>query len=293
MLEPHLHQVLDESDPERVAPFLIRIRHLDVKPGGYFRPAALIGFGNGLRTSGFLHSIAPEELKSLLFLLSYITPNGDCTPDLLQLSQAMQTSQAKAHARMQRLARQMWQDRPLVVETRHGNGLEAYAPSPGFLPVQEDSPADAHPPPPLLKAAPREEVIALSRESYGRPRAEVERDIAIQYGHALAEPAPEPAPLDDAKGRLKKRLLEVGVEAMQADELLSRYDLVRIERQLEWLPHRRVRNPAGFLLVAIKDNYEMPPALRHAKPEAGPTDQSTPHPEIEDAIAEPPVSSRL
>lgn len=296
MLEQHLQRPSEESSAERVAPFIIRIQHLDVKPGGYFRPSALIGFGQGLRTSGFLHSLAPEELKNLLLLLSFITPNGECAPNLLQLSQAMQTSEGKARERMQRLARQMWRERPLVMETRLGNGLEAYAPSLGFLPVVEDNSHDIKETAPPLKAAPREEVIALSRERYGRPRAEVEREIAIQYGRTPIETVAAPAPMDGPKTQLKQRLVEAGVEGEQADALLSRYDLVRIERQLEWLPHRRVRNPAGFLLVAIKDNYEMPPTLRHKKPEAGPLGEDIPLellPLPEDnAATESPASSK-
>lgn len=60
---------------------------------------------------------------------------------------------------------------------------------------------------------------------------------------------------------VRRRLLKVGVLPEQADELLAQFDLVRIQRQLMWLPYRAVRNRAGFLLAAIKDDYAAPASL--------------------------------
>ena len=48
----------------------------------------------------------------------------------------------------------------------------------------------------------------------------------------------------------------------RADSLLDRFDLERIQHQLDWLPYRKVRNPAGFIVAAVEGDYEKPLALR-------------------------------
>ncbi len=48
----------------------------------------------------------------------------------MQLAAAMRVSQAKARSRMHRLVKFKWQGKPLVVGLRHGNGQEAYTPTP-------------------------------------------------------------------------------------------------------------------------------------------------------------------
>lgn len=211
----------------------------------------------------------------------------------MQLASAMHVSQTKARSRMQRLTELRWQDRPLVTALKHGNGLEAFMPTPGLIPVREENtptapPANGTP----FTAAPREAVIAFSRERYARPRAQVEREIAELNGWELPEepeppheaeppqspqssPAELPTESPDAPkahtgalpqqkpaASLRRRLENCGLTREQAEKLLTAYNRERIERQLEWLPFRNAKNPAGYLLSAIERNYAEPLALR-------------------------------
>lgn len=159
-------------------PFVIHIEHLDIKDHVYWRPSAFVKFTPALRESGFLRSIPPEELKSLLFLLTFLTPNGDCWPSLAQLAEAMGVSTGKARERMERLTDWRWQDKAMVVTAQHGNGEQACALARGMIPVTEDAQKSSYDEPIPIKAASRDAVIAYSRARYTRPRAEVEREIA-------------------------------------------------------------------------------------------------------------------
>ena len=80
-------------------PLCIVLEKLDMTPDGHFRPSAFIKLTKVFRTSGLLHALPSDELKSLFTLLSFLTPNGDCSPTLSQLAGAMRLSQAKTKAR--------------------------------------------------------------------------------------------------------------------------------------------------------------------------------------------------
>ena len=287
--------ILPPSNPDQPyePPFSIVIEHLDRSRDGHFRPATFLKLTAHLRTSGFLAAVPAEELKNLLWVLSFLTANGDCHPTIVQLAHVMHLSQGKVKARMQRLVEWRWQDRSLVMPLRLGNGLEAYALAPGAVPTREADPQqeeEQNRQAPII-AAPRDAVIAYSRQHYARPRAEVEREIEQQMGW---DPPPESEPLEseypkalrpaevsslppsvaetdsvpqttDASEEwrsLQRQLQSVGLNKEQINDLMKRFDTLRIRRQLMWLPYRKVRNKIGFLIAAIEDDYEAPPTLR-------------------------------
>ena len=250
--------------PDQEPPFSILIAHHDTARAGYWRPQALVGLNKSLRTSGFLLALAPEDLKCFLLLLTFVSANGHCTASLSQLAGALHLSIGKTRERLKRLEAVRWLEQPLIFSHQAGSGLETYTLTPGLLPVVEES--VAVPTAPVLKGVPREVVIERSRSKYARPRAEVEAEIARLNGwqlpdEATAPPRKEPTttePLDPHQASARRELLRAGLLPEQADDLLARFDLVRIERQLMWLPYRNVRKPAGFLLAAIKDDYAAP-----------------------------------
>jgi hypothetical protein len=117
----------------------------------------------------------------------------------------------------------------------------------------------------------RDAVIEHSRRHYSHPRAEVEREMAQRMGwdqrereqeESVAQMDAEVQALTPHARAVLQRLEATGLTTEQALDLLRAYDLLRIERQLQWLPYRRAKNPAGLLLAAIADNYEAPPAFR-------------------------------
>jgi hypothetical protein len=278
------HQSLEQESQPALS---IVLERLDMTPDGHFRPGAFIKLTKAFRTSGLLAALAPEELKSFFTLLSFLTPNGDCSPTLMQLASAMRVSQSKARSRMQRLTQVRFEQEPLVLAITHGNGQEAYALKSKFIPVIEQPPIGQQKPAPL-KATPREQVIEYSRRRYARTREEVEREIAQLNGWELPEESqvsnqqgvdPQGTPLQEPNEEaessqqrkaplpaneqpyfkdLRRRLQNAGVAPDQIEYLLTHFETERIEKQLNWLPFRHARNPSAYLAAAIIGDYEEP-----------------------------------
>lgn len=247
-----------ESENPQLPPMSIIVVPRDIGREGSWRPDAFIGMNKTLRVSGFLMALPPEDLKSLLVMLTFISANGHCTVMVQQLAAAFHLSPKKTRLRMNRLVDFRWLNQAIIRYDKAANGIETYALTPGFLPFVEER-INPLPKPPL-KVARREAVIEHSRRKYARTRQEVEAEIARLNGwKPIGEKATaEIEPLDPKVAKVREALIEVGLLAQQADELLERYDIPRIEQQLAWLPLREARSPVGFLLSAIKNDYEAP-----------------------------------
>lgn len=251
-------QILPNHPSEK--PFLIELWEEDKQAGGYFTPAAALHLTSALRTSGLLRDLSPDDLKSLVFLLTFVSPEGHCQPFLSQLSEAMHVSSAKAKARLRRLCDVRWKGEPLVIYSKSASGLSAYSLNPRIVTYQhrkatksQQSSQEST----SYVAAPREAIIAHSRKHYARPRAEVERMIARQMGQDVDE--------SDDERKIRYRLENAGLTGEQAKELLASYDLDTIAQQLDWLPFRHAKNPAGYLIAAIEGNYGEPRAVREER----------------------------
>lgn len=249
-------------NPEQEPPFSIFIEHKNATQG-HWEPAAFIKLTGSLRTSGFLFSLPPEDLRNFLLLLTFLTANGSCAPTLSQVAEGLRMSEFRARLHLKRLTARRWLDQPIVLPARYGGGVEAYMLMPGLLPVEEEQEKPA--PQQAIRAVPREQVIALSRQRYARPRAEVERMIEAQLREGRRGEESDKATIAESNP-VREQLIAAGLEAAQADYLIAHFDSLRIQRQLQWLPYRAVKNPAGFLIAAIKDNYEAPATMRAVLP---------------------------
>ena len=275
------HPFLENGFADLSPPLSIVLERRDVQPNGDFRPDASVRFGPELRTTGLLAALSPEDVKTLLWVLSFVTPNGACDPSLPRLAEAMGVSLGKAQVRLERLERPVWQNQPLLITTKVGPNV-AFSPSPALVftrvaPSENATPTE-NTASLAMATAPtsREAIIDLLREKYARPRVKVEREIARLNGwpeppfevdaadlDAQAKPSDLPSSKAQEQGIVKDQLLRIGLNEEQAEDLLRRFDLLRIRRQLSWLNyHPRVRNRAGFLIAAIEDNYEAPASLR-------------------------------
>ncbi len=216
-------------------------------------------------------------------MLTFLTPNGWCQPAIQQLAGAMRVSEAKARARMQRLQDFRWQDRALVTEIKRDSGMDSYALSPAVVGLQ-DAPEPPHETAPPLPPSSRDVVIARSRAMYARPRAEVERMIAEQMGWKEVGDGPE--------ARLRRKMLNVaGLMRNQVDALLERYPHERVERQLDWLPHRNAKSPARFLMAAVENDYDPPPGVRLPQASVQTEGQQTDEQKTEGQPADVPLSA--
>ena len=263
-----------QYQPEQEPPFTIYIEHRNKTRDGHWRPAAYIRLTSSLRTSGLVWALPPEDLKSFLVLLTFLTPNGSIVPTVPQLATALQLSETKTRDRMGRLVAARWHGQPIVLSHQMGNGLEAFTPAPGLLPLHEECADQPINPQAPYRATPREVIIEQSRQLYAHPRAEVEQMVGEQLGHKIrdddgtpAMPVAFPIAADESDPSLRGELQRVGLRPDQVNELLASFDTVRIRRQLMWLPYRTTRNPVVFLLAAIKDDYAAPTSFRRSQAE--------------------------
>lgn len=220
-------------------PFLIELQQQEKTPSGSFVPASRLQLNPSFRTSGPLLALPPEELKSLLFLLTSVSPNGDCRALLPQLAAAMHLATGRARLRMQRLLSFRWHGEPLVLQTKAESGLVTYVLHPRLVDyVHAEEPEEEAEAPRAVQAASRQAVIEYSRGQYARIRAEAEREIARQLGHKVPDEniegnvSPESNALSASTAlsnssqsahSLRRRLENNGLTTEQADRLLLTY----------------------------------------------------------------------
>ncbi len=259
-----MQQELDQPGSYRNAPFVVEQYREVLGTGGTFRPAARLLLTSGLRTSGLWNALSIDELRDLILMLTFLTPNGRIQPTLPELSEAMRVSSAQARARMIRLSHCQWQGQPVIRELIRPNGLDAYLPA-KHLVVSYDEPearTEPVPPVPTEPRAGRETLIAHSRSRYAAPRAAVEADIAARMGWGPPAFTDDPPEIAAQKRLLYARLDEQGMTKHQALDILSRFDLEIVGNQLDWMPHRGAKNPGRYLISAIENNYDPPVAIR-------------------------------
>jgi len=243
-------------------PFLIEHRRQDESPTSFIPEARLI-ISAALRTCGLLAALSDEQARTLLALLTFLSPNGVLEASAADVAGALALPERVASKRLERLTSVQLADQALVFPVPRGSGSVVYAVAPPALTHEEALPLSC--PVPLGPAADREAVVTHSRMTYGRPRALAEAMVEEQLGHSPEERA------DTPEGDARRRLLAIGVSKEEVERLLSEYPIEEIRRQLEWLPERGARNPARFIVAAIRGSYAPPLGLRLASDSGGET----------------------
>ena len=86
----------------------------------------------------------------------------------------------------------------------------------------------------------------------------------------------------DRKRAAYEKMMALGVAKEQALDLLARFDVDRVERQVAWIGRRNAKNPARFLAAAVEGDYEAPPAARvRQAPAGGAEPDGRPRPNID------------
>lgn len=257
-------RISDNGISDSDFPFVIEQYKGEQGTGGSFRPAARLLLTSTLRTSGLWNALSPDELRDLALLLTFLSPNGRVQPTLPEIAGAMKASHVQTRARMLRLSRRTWRGQPLVVELNRQSGLDAYLPSGHILGSRQmpEIPAAAAQTVLTEPRAGRDVLIAHSRARYATPRVEVEADIARRMGWGAPAFEDDPPDVAEEKRVLYDRLSEQGMSKSQALDVLKRFDLAVVRRQLEWMPHRAAKNPSRYLQAAIENNYEAPVSIR-------------------------------
>ena len=86
-------------------------------------------------------------------------------------------------------------------------------------------------------------MIAYSRARYAKTREEVERQIGEMMGWAPPAFAGDDPAVAEGKRQAFKAMTDLGMPKDQALDLLSRFDLGAVERQIAWLPSRGRQEP--------------------------------------------------
>ena len=255
--DPH---ALVAPESTQGAPFIIEHREED-RTDAAFRPSARLILTDRVRTSGLWRALTPEDFKTLVLLLTFVTPNGWCRPTLPELADAMGVSHGKAKGRLERLLQTSWRGQPLAALLPRPDGLDAYLPGRPLV-AHEEAPVPTPPEATPARTPGREAVAAYSRARYAKTRAEVEAQIGEMMGWGPPAFAGDDPAVAEGKRQAFKAMTDVGVPKEQAMDLLGRFDLGAVESQIAWLPSRNAKNPARFLAAAIEGNYDRPLALQ-------------------------------
>ena len=214
------------------------------------QPAQLV-LSQNLRLSGLLRCLPLDLLQVFITLLTFYEARGEVRASIEQLSEALEIHPDQIEAKLVQLAAYSFEDAPLL----YPSGERVYALSKRVgVPMDVTPPAPAEP---VYRRAPRELIIEMSRRKYGTPRAEVEAMIEAQ----LAKIPPEPIP-EGREGEAYMALIDIGVSDADARSLLAEFPIESIEEQVEWLPKRGARNPARFLVAAVRGGYAAPDGPR-------------------------------
>lgn len=224
------------GDPT-IAPFRIEIGLSDAK----------VTLGKNLASSGLLAHLPKELLPVLLALLSQVQPSGEVRADTVTIARISGLHPDEAEVRLHRLASFPSAEQPLAYlsESVWRASKQYCVPTPQTLAAAAQEPGQES-----YRPAPKEQVIAYSREQYATPVAEAERQVEAQLG---IEPLPE-----GEVGEVLQALLNVGMHPDSAQDLVAKYPPERIKAQLHWLPKRSARNPARYLISAIQKDFGPP-----------------------------------
>lgn len=259
--------------------------------------ALSVRIDRGARTSGLLAFLSPEELQTLIALLTFADESGRCELSARMLGQAINLSEKQAQKRLKKLCETVWHGKPLLIR-ENGREMGRFMPTGYQLPEVEglkivpnnalhvskrndggaghhgsiggSEAQEAHAPPlPVGEAS-----IRKRRSTSGTPGTDVEgtppantRIIGnscvvasnINNKHITEDRrCLHGAANTDKRKRILGELLRYGVSGSTASQMLDKYPIERISGQLEMLPFRNAKEPAAMLVKAIRDDWAAP-----------------------------------
>ena len=147
-----------------------------------FSPTAHLIVTPYLRTRGLLAVLPDESARTLLALLTFLTPDGRLQATATQLAVALGISDKKAEERMERLSALTWEGNPVACLLPRETGMDAIGLSPHLVSYREEI-AQSASVPASAPLAGRAAIVNRSRALHARPRAEVERMVLEQLGY--------------------------------------------------------------------------------------------------------------
>jgi len=252
-----------------------------------------------IRSSGLLAFLSPEELQTMMAVLTFVDASGKCELSARALGQSLNLSEKQAQKRLKKLCRITWCGRPLLIrEDRrdagrfqpkgyrlpevagvrmlHGSMAQVGMQNGGSLGDHGSKSGGEEPDAGILPR--RVDGAGMRKRTFrsGTPGTDVEGIAPVntpttgnscvvadyinkKHTTDYGYRNAEGTPVENRKQMLK-RLLRCGVSGSTASELLDKYPAERIARQLEILPFRNAKEPAAMLVKAIKEDWTAPAA---------------------------------
>lgn len=241
----------------------------------------------GIRTSGLLARLSPQDLQTLICLLTYADRSGRCVLSGRDIARALDLSDKQGTERLRRVLQLRLHGKPPVVtegSRRTGSGRFAKSrfrilPLPGLEigawkrtsgrwdggPFSEEA---------RFPLSPGKAVkFSLSpRKPASRNPAAMARGISDNcvvdnnYNKTTQQTGEEGTGgyREDEGRKILELLRSHGVSELTARDMARNYPAERIRRQVEMLPYRDARDPAAMLVKAIREDWDAPSAYTAA-----------------------------
>lgn len=243
------------SDDVRENPPILVAQGRDPATGPRFSPTARLVINPSLRTSGLLMELSDEAAKTLLSVITFLTPDGRLQATVTQVAAALRVSDKTARDRIMRLSAITWQGKPIAFLLPRESGMDGIVLSPHLVSYEEEG-TEAPIVGPTIPTAGRSAVMERSRALYARPRAEVERMVMEQLGYPTSEAE------DTLDRQVRRSLNAFGLSQDEIEDLIARFPIEKIERQIAWMGFRKAKSPKRYLMAAIEGDYDAPVEVR-------------------------------
>jgi len=247
-----------------------------------FTPDAPVRIDRSMRTCGLLACLSPQDLQTLVCLLTYADRDGRCVLSGRDVARALDLSEKQGVERLKRIQQFRFHGKPLV--TAEGEKpLRKFArsryrilPAPGLQigrrkPNGGMSEGGRSPSQEALFPLPPGETVKFPTPG-GRPGkpASGSRGDTVMGNNAVnnkttKQTEDEGEVKEGKKEReLFERLRNHGVSEPMAVDMVRSYPAERIRRQLRMLPYRDARDPAAMLVKAVREDWDAPAAYKEA-----------------------------
>jgi len=234
------------------------------------------------RTSGLLTQLSPEDLQTLVCLLTYADEHGICILSGRDAARTLDLSEKQGINRLKRLLQFRFQGTPLVTSktrkrTRSGRFAKSrfcISPLPGvaihrgnWKPEESNGSrsTSAGTETPLSQGktvrfhTPQRR---LGKLSSGSPTVTAQdKDVVVnKYIKTTTQQQAGKIAGETKQRELVEFLRNHGVTEITAEEIAGRYPIEQIENQIVMLPYRQARDPAAMLVKAIREDWDAPSA---------------------------------
>jgi len=237
-----------------------------------------------MRTSGLLARLSPQDLQTLVCLLTYAGRDGRCTLSGRDVGRALDLSEKQGVERLKRIRQFRFHGKPLVTaeggkrprkfaRSRYrilpapGLRIERRVPdggtSEGFRSTSQEA---------LFPLPPGETVNFPTPDGRPGKSASGSRGDTARGNNAVnnktTKQTEDEGEVKRSSGKKERELLERlrdrGVSEPMAVDMVRSFPAERIRRQLRMLPYRDARDPAAMLVKAIREDWDAPAAYKAA-----------------------------